>query len=166
MNIYDFLTWRYTKSHLSENKKDAIHCHYYALDVKNKVYNPHVCSECYTTFNVFPLFVKMLLTNVKDIIPEDNTIFKNEVDLMIESLPAFQKTVINYTSYKLRTSIQYNAMKLIMNELKNDASFVILVINHKQKIEHMRYREPQVEYHGKKGMILLGIIKLDMNIPL
>ena len=108
----------------------------------------------------------MLLTNVKDIIPEDNTIFKNEVDLMIESLPAFQKTVINYTSYKLRTSIQYNAMKLIMNELKNDASFVILVINHKQKIEPMRYRESQVEYHGKKGMILLGIIKLDMNIPL
>ena len=76
---------------------------------------------------------------------------------MIESLPVLQKAVTNYTSHRLRTNIQFNAIRLIMNELKNNSSSIILVIDHKQKIEPMRYRESQVEYYGKKGMILLGM---------
>ena len=31
IDIHDFLTWKYAKSYLSENQKDAIHCYYYAL---------------------------------------------------------------------------------------------------------------------------------------
>ena len=76
---------------------------------------------------------------------------------MIKSLPAFQKAVTNYASYRLRVNIQFNTMKLIVKGLKNDISSVILVIDHKQKIEPVRYRESQVEYYGKKGMILLGM---------
>ena len=34
LDIYDFLTWRYAKSHLSCNTKDAIHCYHYTLDAK------------------------------------------------------------------------------------------------------------------------------------
>ena len=45
-----------------------------------------------------------------------------------------------------------------MNELKNDNSSVILVIDHKQKFDTMKYRESQVEYYGKKGMSLLGMM--------
>ena len=52
---------------------------------------------------------------------------------MIESLPAFQKAVTNHASYRLRANIQFNAITLIMNELKNDNSSVILVIDHTQK---------------------------------
>ena len=58
LDIYDFLTWRYAKSNLSENQKDAIHCYYYPLDVKDKVYNPHECSECYNNLDFFPSVVK------------------------------------------------------------------------------------------------------------
>ena len=75
---------------------------------------------------------------------------------MIESLPAFQKAVTNHASYRLRANIQFNAITLIMNELKNVNSSVILVIDHTQKIESTRYKETQVEYYGKKGMSLLG----------
>ena len=60
---------------------------------------------------------------------------------MIESLPAFQKAVTNHASYRLRANIQFNAITLIMNELKNDNSFVILVINNTHKIDPMRYKE-------------------------
>ena len=79
---------------------------------------------------------------------------------MIESLPVLQKAVTNYTSHRLRTNIQFNAIRLIMNELKNDSSSVILVIGHKQKIEPMRYRETQVKYYGKKGMSLRGMMMI------
>ena len=60
---------------------------------------------------------------------------------MIDSLPDFQKPIKNYVSHRLRANIQFNAIKLIMNKLKNDTSFVILVINHTQKIDPMRYKE-------------------------
>ena len=86
------------------------------------------------------------------------------MDPMIKSLPAFQKAVTHYASYRLRVNIQFNTMKLIVKGLKNDISSVILVIDHKQKIEPVRYRESQVEYYGKKGMILLGMTTIRWKI--
>ena len=32
----------------------------------------------------------------------------------------------------------------------------LIILDHKQKILSMKYREGQVEYYGKKGMSLLG----------
>ena len=37
-----------------------------------------------------------------------------------------------------------------MKQLKISTSTVPLVIDHKQKIEPMRYRELQLEYYGKR----------------
>ena len=51
---------------------------------------------------------------------------------MIGTLRAFQKDVTHYVSHRLRANIQFNTIKLIMNDLKNDTSIVILVIDHKQ----------------------------------
>ena len=51
-----------------------------------------------------------------------------------------------------------------MNELKNDTSSFILVINHKQKIKPMEYRDSQVKYYGKKGMRLLGMMMIRWKI--
>ena len=51
-----------------------------------------------------------------------------------------------------------------MNELKIETSSVILVIDHKQKIEPTKYREPQVEYYSKKGMSLLEMIIMRWKI--
>ena len=52
----------------------------------------------------------------------------------------------------------------VMNELKIETSSVIPVIDHKQKIEPTKYREPQVEYYSKKGMSLLEMIMIRWKI--
>ena len=71
---------------------------------------------------------------MKDITPEEINLVTNELDSMVESLPAFQKAVTNYASHRLRANIQFEAIKKIMNDLKNDTSTVLMIINHKQKI--------------------------------
>ena len=78
---------------------------------------------------------------MKDITPEDNNLVTNELDSMIESLSVFQKAVTNYASHRLRANIQFEAIKKIMNDLKKDTSTVLMIINHKQKMEPMKYRE-------------------------
>ena len=138
MNIYDFLTLRYAKSYLSCNTKDAIHCYHYDLDAKEKVYNSNICPEYYNTFNFFSSVIKILLNNIKDITPEDNNLVTNELDSMVESLPAFQKAVTNYASHRLRENIQFDAIKKITTDLKDDTFTVLIIIDHKQKIEPMK----------------------------
>eukprot|EP00957_Ditylum_brightwellii_P103114 7858663-Ditylum_brightwellii.AAC.1 len=44
----------------------------------------------------------------------------------------------------------------IKNDLKINASNVLMVIDHKQKVLQMKYREGQVEYCGKRGMSVFG----------
>ena len=51
-----------------------------------------------------------------------------------------------------------------MTDLKKDTSTVLMIINHKQKMEPMKYRESQIEYYGKKGMSLLGMMMIRWNI--
>ena len=121
MNICDFLTLRYAKSHLSCNTKDAIHCYHYDLDAKEK-----------------PSVIKKLLNNIKDITPEDNNLVTNELNSMVESLSAFQKAVTNYASHRLRENIQFDAIKKIKNDLKEDTFTILMIIDHKQKIEPMK----------------------------
>ena len=75
---------------------------------------------------------------MKDITPEDNNLVTNELDSMIESLPAFQKAVTNYASYRLRENIQFDAIKKITTDLKDDTFTVLIIIDHKQKIEQMK----------------------------
>ena len=88
-----------------------MHCYHHDVDVNETEYTPHVYSECYNTF-IFPLsIVKMLLNNVKNIIPETNTMVKNEVDSMIDSLPDFQK-IYKKTIYLIDYVLIYNSMRL------------------------------------------------------
>ena len=51
-----------------------------------------------------------------------------------------------------------------MNDLKEDKSTVLMIIDHKQKIEPMKYRESQIEYYGKKGMSFIGMIMIRWKI--
>ena len=39
-----------------------------------------------------------------------------------------------------------------------------MVLDHKQKVLQMRYREGQVEYFGKKGMSLLGMTEVRCKV--
>ena len=43
MEIYDIANFR--------KQKNTVYCYHYALDVKDKVYDPRVFSECYNTFH-------------------------------------------------------------------------------------------------------------------
>eukprot|EP00957_Ditylum_brightwellii_P007135 542022-Ditylum_brightwellii.AAC.1 len=43
-----------------------------------------------------------------------------------------------------------------MNDLKINTSKVLMVIDHKQKVLQIKYREGQVEYYGEKGLSVLG----------
>ena len=79
---------------------------------------------------------------------------------MITSLLSFQLAVIDYISRRLRTNVQFNSIKEIIKPLKNDTSTVLLVIDHKQKIESMKYQESQVNYYGKTGMNLLEMMMI------
>ena len=51
--------------------------------------------------------------------------------------------------------MQRRVMKL-KEEMTKDKSCILIVLDHKQKILPMKYREGQIEYFGKKGMSLLG----------
>ena len=68
---------------------------------------------------------------MKDITPVDNNLVTNDLNSMIESLPAFQKSVTNYASHRLRVNIQFDAIKNIMNDLKEDTSTVLMIIDHR-----------------------------------
>ena len=76
----------------------------------------------------------------------------------------FKKAVTNYASHRLRANIQFDAIKKTMNDLKEDKSTVLMIIDHKQKIEPMKYRESQIEYYGKKGMSFIGMIMIRWKI--
>ena len=69
MEIYDIANFR--------KQKNTVYCYHYTLDVKIKIYNPRVCSECYRTFYFFPSDVKILLNNAKNNVVESDTIVKN-----------------------------------------------------------------------------------------
>lgn len=40
--------------------------------------------------------------------------------------------------------------------MNNPEEHILIVIDHKQNVQNMKYREGQVEYYGKIGMIVLG----------
>ena len=57
VDISEFLTYRYGKSHISDNNNGTIHCYHYVLDKKEKDYNSIVLSEFYLTSNFYPFVV-------------------------------------------------------------------------------------------------------------
>ena len=48
--------------------------------------------------------------------------------------------------------------------MKTDPSIIYIVPDHKQNVLHMRYREGQVDYYGKKGMSLLVIMEIKWKV--
>jgi hypothetical protein len=71
---------------------------------------------------------------------------------MDTAAPALKYTVVKYMGHRARA--QFYEIKLLYQRLSNDE--VLIIIDHKQKILGMKYREGQVEYFGKQGMSLLG----------
>ena len=61
-------------------------------------------------------------------------------------------------AHRLRAKVQFSAIDKIKTNLKSNINSVLIVIDHKQKVLQQRYREGQVEYYGKKGMSVLGVM--------
>ena len=55
-------------------------------------------------------------------------------------------------------NVQFSAIEKIMQSMKKYPSIVYMVPYEKVFFFQMRYREGQVDYFGKKGMCLLGMI--------
>ena len=79
-----------------------------------------------------------------------------ELQSMFDALPKLTYAVAYYMAHRLRARVQFHAIRNIKQKLRNDPSKVLIVMDHKQKILQMKYREGQVEYYGKKGMSMLG----------
>ena len=48
--------------------------------------------------------------------------------------------------------------------MKTDLSIIYMVPDHKQRVFQMRYRAGRVDYYGKKGIRLLGIIEIKWKV--
>jgi hypothetical protein len=153
-SYYDFLTWKYAKHHLKQADKDRFHCCTWALGGGcDHEHQADGCSQCSGCFQFFDLKVRPFLAQIAQASTESS---KLEADSMLASIPQASKAVKDYAAHRLRARVQFRAMEEIQLEMKVDSSIVYVVIDHRQKVEQMRYREGQVEYYGKKGMSVLG----------
>jgi len=99
-------------------------------------------------------------------LPEDEIDKFEELDTMFESLDTYTHIVQSYCSHRLRAKVQFNAIQAIKNKwLTADTSRMLIVMDHKQKVLPMKYRKGQVEYFGKKGMSLLGLMLVQAIPP-
>lgn len=68
--------------------------------------------------------------------------------------------MIKYFSHRLPARVQFAGIDRIKEAVHGDLIIIFLVIDQKQKILVMKFREGEVEYYGKTGMSLLGLMAL------
>ena len=148
--------WDYSNSHLKMEDKDPFHCCTYALGGKcqHVLHESRSCEACYSCYTFFDKKVAGFLERVKSLSFKETD--HQELQSMIRAIPKLHFTITSYMSHRLRAHVQFNAIHKLKMELKTDETKALIVIDHKQKILQMKYREGQVEYYGKKGMSLLG----------
>ncbi len=83
-----------------------------------------------------------------------------ELESMFNATPKLVYALSHYMAHRLRARVQFHAIDKLKDELKSDPSKMLIVMDHKQKNLQMKYREGQVEYYGKKGMSMLGTMKV------
>ena len=69
---------------------------------------------------------------------------------MFDALPKLTYAVACYMAHRLRAHVQFHAIRNIKQNLRNNPSKVLIVMDHKQKILQIKFREGQVEYYGRK----------------
>ena len=75
---------------------------------------------------------------------------------MKNTIPTLTNGVVHYMAHHLHAFVKFSEIDKIKNMLKRSRNKILLVVDHKQKILQMKYREGQIEYYGKKGMSFLG----------
>ena len=115
-------------------------------------------------FNLFLIFkskVLPLLKNVNDEVSSNN---KDEVATMMAAVPNLLDTITNYASHRLRSNVQFSAIEKNLQSMKIDPSIIYMVPDHKKNVFQMRYWDGKVDYFGKKGMSLLGIVEIRWKV--
>ena len=154
--IQMFLMWEYSNRHLKIEDCDRAHCCTYALGGTCTHEHQDVsCEKCSGCFTFFQTKVQEFLTRVEEA-EFTETSHTEELQSMFDALPKLTYAVAYYMAHRLRARVQFHAIRNIKQKLRNDPSKVLIVMDHKQKILQMKYREGQVEYYGKKGMSMLG----------
>jgi len=87
---------------------------------------------------------------------------KLEIKTMLNGLKIMSRVLKNYMAHRLRAKVQYTAIDEIKRLVcDGQGTRIMIVLDHKQKILGMKYREGQVDYFGKKGMSLLGSMVIE-----
>ena len=136
---------------------DHIHCLRCALGPCVLHKEQHVdngCVKCSVCFRFFNEHVSKFFTKVLSGVADAES--KEEVQSMIRCIQLLSNSVIRYAGHRVRAKVQFDAISQIKAGMKTDESLLLVVLDHKQKILPMKYREGQVEYFGKKGMSMLG----------
>lgn len=76
---------------------------------------------------------------------------------MLACIPFLQEGFYRYAGHIVRERHQKRDIAAIHEGLSLHPEESVVVIDHKQKVLPMKYREGQSNYFGKKGMSVLGI---------
>lgn len=155
--------WEYSHPHLSIENKDPVHCCCFGLggSCDHSPMGKHNiigCKKCLRCFRFSEYDVQLFLKSCLVMALTEDEI--TELKTMIDSIPKLQYGLKHYLAHRMRARVQFDAINEIKNNMKNNNSEMLLVIDHKQKILPIKYREGQVEYYGKKCMSLLGTMEV------
>lgn len=58
---------------------------------------------------------------------------------MFRAIPKLTYALVYYMDHRLRAKVQFHEIEKIYNELKQDPTKVLIVMDHKQKLLQMKY---------------------------
>ena len=153
-----FIMWDYPTNHLSLQSEDIAHCCRCALggycDESHPENSCPRCSKLVTFFDTKVCeYLHIVMNNLDDKSEE------SEIKSMLCAVPKFGFMLKHYIAHRLRAKVQFHAIDIVKESMKNsNGSQILIVMDHKQKVQSMKYREGQVEYYGKKGMSVMGVM--------
>lgn len=182
----NFLSYEYGREHPKSESNEACHCARHALNYdggangrddgrcSNRTNHEHgdlYCQQCADLFLFFDPKesvgpVAKLVAHVRRNVPganhrnqmhEANNDVMKELETMALVLGDMQERVKDYAAHRVRWKIQSNANGQILEALDDDGTIAMFVLDHKQKVNDMSYREAMVDYFGKRGKSFCGI---------
>ena len=162
-SIQHFLMWEYSHRHLKIQDKDITHCCTYALGVAcTHSHSNRSCRKCHDCIVFFDVEVTNFMSRIQGLEfsgeRDELDEIKMELKSMVDAIPILSYGQKHYMAHILRASVQFDGIDKIKLTLKLGSRTILIILDHKQKVLPMKYREGQVEYFGKKGMSVLGVM--------
>ena len=144
--IYQFICFEYSSLHLKLSDEDRSHCCTYAVsgNEPTRSYAPLSCVKCSACFTYFDKCVRPFLLDCKTKIEDQHS---EELQNMIGCLEDLTEVTLYYMAHRVRAKVQQAAIDAIKQQLLTSTEYVLIVMDHKQKVLSMSYREGQVHYY-------------------